>query len=85
MEIRTNPIVTFTNEEQTSAIITLETGIELVKKMREAFPQNDYSTIYIAGMSLDEIYTALATLDFLRDNEADIYIDNEQAGDILTH
>lgn len=84
MKIRTEPVVIFTNEEYTSAITTLENGNALVKKIKEAFPKNDMSTIYIEGRDLEEIRNALAILDFLRYEEADIYVDNEQTGDILT-
>lgn len=77
MEIRTNPIVMFTDQEWSSAITTLNTGSALVKKAKEAFPKNDISNIYIEGRSLEEIHGALAILDFLRYEEADIYTDEE--------
>lgn len=77
MEIRTNPIVMLTDQEWRSAITTLETGSALVKKAKETFPKNDISTIYVEGRSLEEIHSALAVLDFLRYEEADIYTDEE--------
>lgn len=81
MEIRTNPIVTFTNEETTTARMTLETGKELVRKVKETFPQNVFSTIFIAGLPLSEISWALATLEFLREDNADIYVAEPEADD----
>lgn len=84
MKIHTNPMIMLSNEEYTSAITTLNTGNALVKKVKETFPKNDISTIYIEGRSLEEIRNALAVLDFLRYDEADVCVDNKQTGDILT-
>lgn len=84
MKIHTCPMIMLSNEEYTSAITTLNTGNALIQEIKKKFPKNDISTIYIEGRSLEEIRNALAILDFLRYDEADVYVEGEQTGDILT-